>query len=72
MNFWGIKYKYLWGFFVYICIVNIYPNLSQMAAMPSGDSYFGGCDMNAKELTVLMVEPNIHPMVANLAIAVLG
>ena len=66
MSFWGIKYKYLWGFFVYICIVNIYPNLSQMAAMPSGYYYFGGYDMTQKEITVLMVEPGKHPKVTTL------
>ena len=66
MSFWGIKYKYLWGFFVYICIGNIHPNLSQMVAMPSGYYYFGGYDMNAKELTVLMVEPGKHPKVTKI------
>ena len=34
-----------------------------MVAMPSGYYYFGGYDMNAKELTVLMVEPGKHPKV---------
>lgn len=34
-----------------------------MVEMPSGDYYFGGYDMNAKELTVLMVEPGKHPKV---------
>ena len=34
-----------------------------MVAMPSGYYYFGGYDMNAKELTVLMVELGKHPRV---------
>ena len=33
-----------------------------MVAMPSGYYYFGGYDMNTKEITVLMVEPGKHPM----------
>ena len=34
--------------------------------MPSGYYYFGGYDMNAKEITVLMVEPEQHPKVTTL------
>ena len=34
--------------------------------MPSGYYYFGGYDMRAKELTVLMVEPGKHPRVTTL------
>ena len=34
-----------------------------MVAMPSGYYYFGGYDMNAKDITVLMVEPGKHPKV---------
>ena len=34
--------------------------------MSSGYYYFGGYDMNAKELTVLMVEPGKHPKVTKL------
>ena len=34
--------------------------------MPSGYYYFGGYDMNAKELTVLMVEPGKHPKVTKI------
>ena len=37
-----------------------------MEAIPSGYYYFGGYDMNAKELTVLMVEPGKHPKVTKL------
>ena len=37
-----------------------------MVVMPSGYYYFGGYDMNAKELTVLMVEPGKHPKVTKL------
>ena len=37
-----------------------------MVAMPSGYYYFGGYDMNAKEITVLMVEPGKHPKVTKL------
>ena len=33
---------------------------------PSGYYYFGGYDMNAKELTVLMVEPGKHPKVTKI------
>ena len=53
-------------FFVSIGIVNIYHNLSQMVAMPSGYYYFGGYDMNAKERTVLMAEPGKHPKVTKI------
>ena len=34
--------------------------------MPSGYYYFGGYDMNAKEITVLMVEPGQHPKITTL------
>ena len=34
--------------------------------MPSGYYYFGGYDMNTKELTVLMVEPGQHPKVTKI------
>ena len=34
-----------------------------MVEMPSGYYYFGGYDMNTKEITVLMVEPGKHPKV---------
>ena len=34
--------------------------------MPSGYYYFGGYDMNAKEITVLMVEPGQHPKVTKI------
>ena len=34
--------------------------------MPPGDYYFGGYDMNTKEITVLMVEPGQHPKVTTL------
>ena len=34
--------------------------------MPSGYFNFGGHDMNAKEITVLMVEPGKHPKVTTL------
>lgn len=34
--------------------------------MPSGYYYFGGYDMNTKEITVLMVEPGQHPKVTTL------
>ena len=34
--------------------------------MLSGYYYFGGYDMNAKEITVLMVEPGKHPKVTKL------
>ena len=37
-----------------------------MVATPSGYYDFGGYDMNAKELTVLMVEPGKHPKVTKL------
>ena len=37
-----------------------------MVAMPSGYYYFGGYDMCAKELTVLMVEPGKHPKVTKI------
>jgi hypothetical protein len=37
-----------------------------MVAMPSGYYYFGGYDMKAKEITVLMVEPGKHPKVTTL------
>ena len=37
-----------------------------MEAMPSGYYYFGGYDMNAKEITALMVEPGKHPKVTKL------
>ena len=37
-----------------------------MVAMPSGYYYFGGYDMNAKEITVLMIEPGKHPKVTTL------
>lgn len=37
-----------------------------MVAMPSGYYYFGGYDMNAKEIKVLMVEPEKHPRVTTL------
>ena len=44
----------------------IYHNFSQMVATPSGYYYFGGYDMNAKEITVLMVEPGQHPKVTKI------
>lgn len=34
--------------------------------MPSGYYYFGGYDMNTKEITVLMVEPGQHPKVVTI------
>ena len=34
-----------------------------MVATPSGYYYFGGYDMNAKEITVLIVERGQHPKV---------
>lgn len=34
--------------------------------MPSGYFNFGGYDMNAKEITVLMVEPGQHPKVTTI------
>ena len=37
-----------------------------MVEMPSGYYYFGGDDMNTKEITVLMVEPGRHPKVTTL------
>ena len=37
-----------------------------MVAMPSGYYYFGGYDMNTKEITVLTVEPGKHPIVTTL------
>ena len=37
-----------------------------MVEMPSGYYYFGGYDMNAKEITVLMVELGQHPKVTTL------
>ena len=54
--------------FRYVSMENlpIYHNLSQMVAMPSGYYYFGGYDMNTKEITVLMVEPGKHPKITTL------
>ena len=37
-----------------------------MVEMPSGYYYFGGYDMNAKEIKVLMVEPGQHPKVTTI------
>ena len=37
-----------------------------MVEMPSGYYYFGGYDMNTKEITVLIVEPGQHPKVTTL------
>ena len=37
-----------------------------MVVMPSGYYFFGGYDMNTKEITVLMVEPGQHPKVTTL------
>ena len=52
------------GIFASICILNIYHYLSRVVAISPGDYYFGGYDMNAKGLTVLMVEPGKHPKVS--------
>ena len=49
-----------------ICIVNRYHNFSRVVEIPSVYYYFGGYDMNAKEITVLMVEPGKHPRVTTL------
>lgn len=51
---------------VFLANMDIYHNLSRMVAMPSGYYFFGGYDMNAKELTVLMVEPGKHPKVTKI------
>ena len=37
-----------------------------MVAISPGYYYFGGYDMNTKEITVLMVEPGKHPKVTTL------
>ena len=37
-----------------------------MVTTPSGYYYFGGYDMNTKEITVLMVEPGKHPKVTKI------
>ena len=37
-----------------------------MVATPSGYYFFGGYDMSAKEITILMVEPGKHPKVTTL------
>ena len=40
--------------------------MGQVVAMPPGYSFFGCYDMNVKEHTVLMVEPEKHPKVTKL------
>ena len=49
--------------FVSTAKTDIYHNYSQMVEMLSGYYYFGGYDMNAKEITALMVEPGKHPTI---------
>ena len=46
--------------------IPIYHKLSQVVEISPGYYYFGGYDMNGKEIKVLMVEPGKHPRVTTL------